>query len=239
MRGKMKPIWLMITCASLLLLASADAFGVKSQTPSEVPIQHAEKRGANYEILTFIAGTFCVPLVAEIVADHTTIDLPAGTHTPEDAIRLAIATMPDVAFSFDNGVFHVYDNRLVNAPGNMLGYTFKSFKIPPSVAQLKLSLRSRLNTAKEGYASEGGVASELMTPELTSQSLTPMTLTDVAARTVLQTAAKSGTFYTIIIFPNASPTADDWPYSSQHWIWGSIKRSCTSSTSAPSPSLLK
>lgn len=172
--------------------------------------------------LVEMARTSRTPLIAELVWPLPMV--PAAKDLPLDPEHLnsLLRYAPGYKWEVNGRIVYFYNSKLQRARFNFLKLKFPLFTMSPNLSQLKLWLPPRAVGLLEGYTSEGAVITGLGDPQLEKESLPNVTLHDVTPLDVLMTAAKdSPSFYSLIIFPSATPTRSQ-AEKQVNWQWGGL-----------------
>ena len=172
--------------------------------------------------LVEMARTSRTPLIAELAWPLPMVPSAKGLPLDPEHLDSLLRYAPGYKWEVFGRLVYFYNSKLQRARFNFLKLKFPLFTMSPNLSQLKLWLPPRAVGLLEGYNSEGAVMTGLGDAQLEKDSLPKVTLHDVTPVDVLMTAAKdSPTFYSLIIFPSATPTRSQ-AEKQVNWQWGSL-----------------
>ena len=212
-----------VVCSLVLLLTINRCYAQQLNCGSEVAFKGAKQ----LSILTLFKSFSeeqKVSILAEIRYDDSTrIDVEPGDYSLEglakrfdDALRCEVV----------NGTLHVFDDRVVTLKGDVLGYKFSTFKMPPNVDRFRIVLTERLT--KEAFSaptSEKTLVQQLGGGLAFNAEQFPLqdeVFRDVEARKLIYTVAGQHILSSVICFPGPEKgftDRDTWKFAASHWFW--------------------
>jgi hypothetical protein len=117
---------------------------------------------------------------------------------------------------------HFYNKELRQARFNFLNLKIPRFTLPPDLSTLNLWFPGQAEGLLEGYTAQGGATTGFGDSLLEKEKLQQVTLESATPLAVLlDVANQSPTFYTVLVFPSASPTKSQAEKQAV-WQWGSL-----------------
>ena len=223
--GAMKVKGLHIIFA-LFGLATGTVLASSSIIPSysQAPVPHPSKSGDLAEVLSFLAHTYRLPLIAELAQPLPKVTIAANKQRVPQVFDSLMQQAPGYAWAWENGVVHVFNKRLLTQSKNFLNWRLTNFISPIDLGTFSSALPTQLHNLEIGYHGLGSVGNGLIPQKLQQILLPGQTFRNASARQILfSTAQSSKQFYSIVVFPNAHPrTHADAEFAFQNWFWRAI-----------------
>lgn len=207
---------------SVLLVAVACLFGGAQSRSQYQPIQYGPIPGDLANALAEMARASRVPIVAELAQPLPHITMTNGARVSDDSLNQLLKQAPGYEWKREGKTIHFYNRELRGASFNFLNLRIHRFTVPINLSELKLSFPGRAIGLLEGFTAEGGVAIGPGDTELAKEKLQQVTLENkTGLEILLRVANESPTFYTIVVFPNSTPTKKQ-AERNVRWFWGSL-----------------
>ncbi len=163
-------------------------------------------------------------LLVETSAPLPDLKTPEGSYSARQLLDMAVIQLPRFEWKNEGGVAHMYENRLVASPGNLLNVRIPQFSFPHDVGEFMYLFRPCISSVIQGYGCHGGAYTGFQLPKLRQGGLPHgQTFTNEVARNILLTALKANTrFYVLIVFEGAQPNLRS-EYSFAHWFAESLE----------------
>jgi hypothetical protein len=176
----------------------------------DVPLNHTAANFRLTDFVSFIATSYKVPLLAEVVAPVPDVQIPAGSHTARKLLDYVVSRLPGYAWDDDQGIANIFEVDVRKAAGNILNLPVHYFMVPPNVWEFNAEFRLCLwNIAKQQGCS-GGVIDEVGQPELRKEALGVGSFHDAPAGTILRTVLReNGRFHVLMAYSSRRPKLGD------------------------------
>lgn len=199
----------------------------EDQGSFEASVEHPELRGDFVNILLAVARRYRIPIVAEVSEPlPKDVTIPSGRHNASQILNILMQAAPACSWQREGIAAHVYEKKLLAAPGNFLNYKVKKFRFPATVSDLKLMLPSVLTSVAQGTLGRGGVVTGFRSKELSADQLPPKVLQNTTGRKILLEAVNlSPHFASVIVFPSSHPkrqAQNERDYATRNWFWVSL-----------------
>ncbi len=108
----------------------------------DTPLNHTSASFRLTDFVSFIATSYKVPVLAEVVAPVPDVQVPVGTHTARQLLDYVVGRLPGYAWDDDDGVANIFQVDLRKAPGNVLNQPTNHFDVPSNVWEFNSKFRS-------------------------------------------------------------------------------------------------
>jgi hypothetical protein len=178
------------------------------------------------DLVSFIGTTFKVPLLTETESLMPHLEIPTGMYSARQLLNVAIDQLPGFEWRDEGGVAHVYEGRLLDAPGNLLNVRIPVFEFPHTVGEFMYLFRPCINSVIHRHGCGEGIFTGFELPELRQGALPyGQTFRDEIARKILLAALRmNGRFYLLIAFQGPQPELR-CPDPLLHWLTASLEGS--------------
>jgi hypothetical protein len=182
------------------------------------------------DFVSFIGTTFKVPLLTETEALMPDLEIPTGIYSARQLLNAAMGQLNGFEWRDEGGVAHVYERRLLDAPGNLLNVRLPVFAFPHTVGEFMFLFRPCINSVIHRHGCGEGIFMGFQLPELKQGALPyGQTFRDEIARKILLAALRmNGRFYLLIAFEGPKPELRS-RYPFRNWFAESLE------VSEPSP----
>lgn len=172
----------------------------------DIPVVVVPVRGKLTDLVSFVATTYKVPVLAEIVAPNPDISIPGGTYTARQLVDITVRAIPSYRWQNQDGVAHICQRRVVDARGNLLNLRIHRFMTPQNVRDFNMIFRACLKSTVQGFGCMGAVITEITPAFFEKEKLGIEIFKDRTAREVLLWALQDNGFcYVVLGYPNSRP----------------------------------
>ncbi len=207
---------------AIVAYSLSGAFSPAQNRPQNRGVEYGPTPTDLANALAQMARSSKLPLIAELSQPLPQIEVTQGTPLSPTALNALLVQAPGYAWKQEGKTVHFYNVRLRDARFNFLNLEFSRFTLPSNLSELKLWLPGRAVGLLEGFSSEGGATTGFGSAELQKETLRPVALTNVSPLEVLLHAAnEKPIFYTVIVFPSASPSKEQ-AEKEVNWFWGTL-----------------
>jgi hypothetical protein len=196
-----------------------------------VEINQGGFNGTNADAIAYLAATYHVPLLAEVVFEPGRRTLvPAGSLSLEEMID-TITRQSNERWEEVGKALHIYSPEVIASKANAFGYILNKFQVGLLPSQFVFTVKIRVNSAAEQSerptAAFGVAVSGVLPVELDSGGFRCIaaTFAGKSAREIVLEEIVPAHLASIAIFPRTLG-AEKWRWSSVevNWFWFSVDR---------------
>ncbi len=189
----------------------------------DIPVKHASATLRLTDFVSFVATSYKVPVLAEVVAPIPDVKVSEGTDSARQLLETVIGRLPGYLWKDEGGIAHIFQTSLLTSRGNILNLQVDRFYFPASVPDFNASFRSCLWGLAQHHGCVGGAISDLIPTELHKEPLPyAEAVREVAGRAILIRALQAnGHFYSLIGYRSDKPQLDD-DFAISNWFIRSL-----------------